>query len=200
MSRWNSNLSYFVEESVREPWVHVSSGQPEGFPCSGHIQGCREAWSCLLQPARSTVHHTDVMTTCSGGMAAKWFRISATWTSVSCSFLRFQYVHGYPQTVASVTQFWCLTSAFGTLFNKYRHPALYDTNIKEVHSIAKCIRDFGTFTNTGPHEVPYVLSRPQYDTISGTTHIKTIFSFWTGTGTALTILSRNSFTFCTFSR
>jgi hypothetical protein len=46
----------------------------------------------------------------------------------------------------------------------------------------KCIGNIDTFSNIGPHEVLYVLSRSQYGAISDTTHIKTIFSFWTSIG------------------
>jgi hypothetical protein len=58
--------------------------------------------------------------------------------------------------------------------NLWIHPRIY--------SFIKCIGEIGTFSNTGPHKVPYVLSRARYSTISGTTHIKTIFSFSPGTG------------------
>jgi hypothetical protein len=44
----------------------------------------------------------------------------------------------------------------------------------------KCIGEIDILTNTGPHTVSYVLRRSQYGTISGTTHIKTIFSFSPG--------------------
>jgi hypothetical protein len=39
-----------------------------------------------------------------------------------------------------------------------------------------------TFSSTVPHKVSYVLSRSQYGTIIGTSHIKTIVSFLTGIG------------------
>jgi hypothetical protein len=41
----------------------------------------------------------------------------------------------------------------------------------------KCFRHIDIFLNTGLHEAPYVLSRSQYGTISGTKHIKMIFIF-----------------------
>jgi hypothetical protein len=54
--------------------------------------------------------------------------------------------------------------------------------VRRIYSTIKCIAEMDTFSNSGPHKVPYVLSRSQYGTFSGKTHIKTIFSFWTGTG------------------
>jgi len=49
-------------------------------------------------------------------------------------------------------------------------------------STIKCLGELDIFSDTGPHKVPYVLSRCQYGIISGTTHIKTIFSFSPDTG------------------
>jgi len=46
----------------------------------------------------------------------------------------------------------------------------------------KRIRGIDVFSNTGSSIVSYVLNTFQYGTTSGTTHIKTIFSFSTGTG------------------
>jgi hypothetical protein len=87
--------------------------------------------------------------------------------------------------------------------------ALYDNKIEcYMYSTIKCIAEIDTFPNTGPHTVPYVLSRSQYGAISGMTHIKTTVNFFsTGVGKhlltrseVLMILSRNSVKFYIFSR
>jgi len=43
-------------------------------------------------------------------------------------------------------------------------------------STLKYVKEIDTFSDIGPHKMSYVLSRSQYG------HIKTIFSFCTGTG------------------
>jgi hypothetical protein len=50
-----------------------------------------------------------------------------------------------------------------------------------IPSIIKCTREVETVSSTGPYEVSCLLSRCQ-GTISGTTRIKTIFSFSPDTG------------------
>jgi hypothetical protein len=41
---------------------------------------------------------------------------------------------------------------------------LNGNKLKHISSNMKCIREINAFSNTGPHEVSYVLSRFQYDT------------------------------------
>jgi hypothetical protein len=66
-----------------------------------------------------------------------------------------------------------------TIYTEYK--ALNGNKIKHyTSSTIKYSREIDIFSNTGPHKVPYVLSRCQYGTISGTSHIKTICSFWQG--------------------
>jgi hypothetical protein len=69
-----------------------------------------------------------------------------------------------------------------------------------------CIVEIDTFSNTGPHNFLMCPVELNMATISGTTHIKTIFSFCEGTGSVplvmhsatVKIMSRNSITFYTF--
>jgi hypothetical protein len=46
-----------------------------------------------------------------------------------------------------------------------------------IYLAVKFIAEVDKYPNTGPHEVPNVLSRCQYGAINGTTHIEMIFSF-----------------------
>jgi hypothetical protein len=47
--------------------------------------------------------------------------------------------------------------------NITRCPALNVNKVKHcISSTVKCIGEIDTFSNTGPHEVPYVLSGSQY--------------------------------------
>jgi hypothetical protein len=85
-------------------------------------------------------------------------------------------------TCVSANQYEIMTSNVILVHQLYRFPALNDNKIKHcTHSTIKCIGEMDTFSNTGPHKAPYVLSTSQSDTISGTTHFKTIYSSWTGT-------------------
>jgi len=94
------------------------------------------------------------------------------------------------------------------------HPRLFPSSYTEYQALninkikhhkpssIQFIREIDIFSNTGPYKVSYVLSGCQYGHQSGTAHIKTIFSFWTGTGkrfigNALCI-SDDSIIFCTF--
>jgi hypothetical protein len=51
-------------------------------------------------------------------------------------------------------------------------------NARCIFSTVKCIEETDTFSNTGHHEVPYMLSRSQYGTIS----VMMIFSSSPGAG------------------
>jgi hypothetical protein len=64
-----------------------------------------------------------------------------------------------------------------------------------VSSTMKCAGQISTFSKTGPHKVPYVLSRSQYVA----RQVLASFSLVTHSA-ALTIASCNSFTFCIFTR
>jgi len=83
-------------------------------------------------------------------------------------------------------------------------------NNKIQHDLSSTIKRFeetDTFSNTGPHKVPHVLSRYQYSPLVAR-HTSERYSFSCQVLTsislthpaALAILSRDSFTFCTFSR